>query len=311
MPGHTPSVARGREDEPLPEWALAPAPPWFVEAVGTPSEQRLVEVRGCAVAFREWGARHRPGLLLVHGFAAHSHWWDFLAPSLRDAFDVAAIDLSGMGDSGHRRAYSPELHVEELLAVCDALGWESDVTLAGHSYGGLVSCLAAALQPQRFARLVMVDAALRLPQERAARRRESFGHTEQNVYPTLARALARFRVVPEQSCEHPYLLAHIARHSLKAVVGGFVWKFDDRLFDAAPIGALEPEFAALAGRTCFIYGARSRVVTERHREHMRRVCAGRVPFVPIADADHHLFLNQPQGFTEVLAEVLAGRIAGV
>ena len=44
----------------------------------------------------------RPGLLLVHGNAAHAYWWSFIAPLLARDYNVAAMDLSGMGDSGWR-----------------------------------------------------------------------------------------------------------------------------------------------------------------------------------------------------------------
>jgi len=58
-------------------------------------------VESAASALLRWAQAGKPGLLLVHGGFAHAHWWDF--PSLlffTDRYCVAAIDLSGMGDSG-------------------------------------------------------------------------------------------------------------------------------------------------------------------------------------------------------------------
>ncbi len=295
---------------PLPDWYTAPPPAWFAEAISAPCATGAVDVRGCGVAYREWGQRGAPGVLLVHGFAAHAHWWDFIAPLLADGRHVAAIDLSGMGDSGHRRAYPVDLHVEEVLAVAATLGFGPDTTLVGHSYGGFVCCLAAARHPGRFDGIVMVDSPVRPPEERLPRRRDLFGHTEHNVYPTWEQAIGRFRVVPEQGCEHDYVLAHIARHSLKEVSGGWMWKFDDRLFDTAPVVDLADEFVAVRDRLTFIYGQRSAIVTARHLEYMAGLAAGRAPFIGIPDAEHHLFLNQPVAFLTTLRAVLAERRRG-
>ncbi|MCC7410598.1 MAG: alpha/beta hydrolase [Gammaproteobacteria bacterium] len=292
-----------------PDWAGAPPPAWFSDAVATPSRVLELQVRGCRIVVREWGVYGAPGLMLVHGFAAHAHWWDFVAPFFHDAFHVAAVDLSGMGDSGHRTAYSLDLHVEEIVAACAAAGLDERTTVVGHSYGGVAGCLAVARNPRRFAGLVMVDSPVRLPGEAVARRRETFGHSEHNVYPSVAHALGRFRVVPAQPCEHPYILAYIARHSLREVAGGWMWKFDDRLFDVEPLSHIDRELDALADRLGFIYGERSQVVTAAHVRHVAALLGERAPVVGIAEADHHLFLNQPLTFVERLRELLAGMAA--
>ena len=77
-------------------------PDWFKRAVSTPREDRVVEVAGCPIHYLRWGDTAKPGVLLVSGSGAHAHWWDFIAPYFTDHNCVAAIDLSGMGDSGHR-----------------------------------------------------------------------------------------------------------------------------------------------------------------------------------------------------------------
>ncbi|MBV9329981.1 MAG: hypothetical protein JOZ55_00345, partial [Alphaproteobacteria bacterium] len=64
------------------EGSPPPAPEWFAEAVETAPEDRFVTVEGARVHYLRWGDREKPGLLLVHGNAAHAHWWDFIAPYL-------------------------------------------------------------------------------------------------------------------------------------------------------------------------------------------------------------------------------------
>ena len=55
---------------------------------------------GCRIRTLRWGARDRPGVVLVHGGAAHAHWWVSIAPHLARDYAVVALDLSGHGDSG-------------------------------------------------------------------------------------------------------------------------------------------------------------------------------------------------------------------
>ena len=92
------------------------APGWFVKALATPYEERFIDVDGVPVHYLKWGgASDKPGIVLVHGNGAHAHWWTFIAPFLLEHYRVAALDLSGMGDSGHRAHYSPEGFAAEVV----------------------------------------------------------------------------------------------------------------------------------------------------------------------------------------------------
>src|SRR5258705_7067620 len=98
---------------------------WLAEQWACTAEERAIELEGAYIAFRGWnlGADALPGIILVHGFRAHARWWDHIAPSLSRRHRVAAIDLSGMGDSGRRSAYSRAQHGREILAVAAACGF--------------------------------------------------------------------------------------------------------------------------------------------------------------------------------------------
>src|SRR5262245_48820722 len=99
----------------------APQPHWFRWAIGQPKHPRCGTVEGCPIHYLLWPAApqapQKRGLLLVHGGGAHANWWSFIAPYFSDDFTVAAIDLSGMGDSGRREEYSSEQRGRELRAV--------------------------------------------------------------------------------------------------------------------------------------------------------------------------------------------------
>ena len=91
------------------------APAWFENAVSDIPESKYVNVEGANIHYLRWGDRTRPGLLLVHGNAAHAYWWSFIAPFLARDYNVAAMDLSGMGDSDWRQSYSMDMFVKEQI----------------------------------------------------------------------------------------------------------------------------------------------------------------------------------------------------
>src|SRR6266849_2863167 len=76
------------------------------------------------------------GLLFVHGGGAHANWWSFIAPYLTRDFRVAAIDLSGMGDSGRRQSYGSDIRAAEMRAVIADAGLGQRPFVIGHSFGG-------------------------------------------------------------------------------------------------------------------------------------------------------------------------------
>jgi pimeloyl-ACP methyl ester carboxylesterase len=76
------------------------APRWFVDALAMPRTEHTTQLDGTALHYLRWGQGDKPGLVLVHGGAAHAEWWSFLAPLLTRHYDVVAPDLSGHGDSG-------------------------------------------------------------------------------------------------------------------------------------------------------------------------------------------------------------------
>ncbi|WP_419178892.1 alpha/beta fold hydrolase [Prescottella equi] len=117
----------------------AQTPQWFREALAAPVETGEVDVDGAAIRFRAWGAAGQPGLVLVHGGAAHSRWWDHIGPQLAGDRRVVALDLSGHGDSDTREHYSLDQWAHEVAAVASASGIEGRPVVVGHSMGGIVS----------------------------------------------------------------------------------------------------------------------------------------------------------------------------
>ncbi len=65
------------------------------------TEPKSVFIERCGVRLHalDHGGENKPVLLLLHGAAAHAHWWDRIAPEFGDLFRPVAPDLRGHGDS--------------------------------------------------------------------------------------------------------------------------------------------------------------------------------------------------------------------
>ena len=281
-------------------------PDWFWKAVDQEATSHTVEVDDCDVAYRTWGDADKPGLLLIHGMNAHSHWWDFIAPQLTDRYRVAAMDLTGMGDSDFRYEYDSVTFADEIVAVCDEVGFGNDVIVVAHSFGGAMAVKAMNLYPERFGALILVDSGIRSPDDPPPAHLTMMMGGRAKVYPDKSTALGRFRLQPPQPCENTYILEYIARHSLLPVDdGGWSWKFDDDLPATLKGGERVPEdYRNLRVKLGLIYGANSELFSSRTLEYMRELVPQDFPAVAIADAQHHVFLDQPQAFITELKKML-------
>ena len=285
---------------------MADAPDWFWQYVETEAETGFVEVEDIDIQYRSWSGAGNPGLLFIHGHNAHSHWWDFIAPAFRDDYHTVAMDLSGMGDSDHRDEYSADTYAAEIVAVADAAGLGTDTILVAHSFGGRMALRAVAANPDRFKALVLVDSGVKHPDEEKPREPERW--SKPKVYPTSEIARSRFRLQPPQTCDNEYIVQHIARHSVEYDDGaeGFVWKFDEELNSRMKeYGDVPADLSAVSIPAALIYGQNSESFSAKSAEYMQEVRPGLDVF-EIADAQHHLFLDQPEAFMEQLKAVLAG-----
>jgi pimeloyl-ACP methyl ester carboxylesterase len=260
-------------------------------------------VEGATLCARTWGLDRSdlPGLLLVAGFGAHAAWWDHVGPRFTDRFRVAALDLSGMGDSGRRKAYSYAQHAREMLATLDILGFER-ASIVGHSYGGTTTLIACRLGPERIGRAVIVDTAILLPEQPdnvhpAYKRR---------LYPTREAALARFRLVPPGGWPDPDIFAYIAEHSVCEGPDGWTWKIDPMMSDSLNAESYRHLHRDIAVPLHFIHGECSEIVGPElvHRiPGLFPTSLSRSVGVPLSH--HHIMIEQPVAFVATLGALLS------
>lgn len=104
-------------------------------------------------------------ILLQHGFGRSSQFWYSWVPYLSRFYKVLRTDLRGMGaspvDFDPAKDITLGAHVEDLIAVLDALGLDS-VHYCGESYGGIIGMVLAAEHPSRVRTLNLVSAPVSL-----------------------------------------------------------------------------------------------------------------------------------------------------
>lgn len=277
-------------------------PEWFQRALDAEREDGEILVEGCSIHYAAWGDKGqpgavRPGVILVHGSNAHLEWWRFVAPFLADQFRVASVDLSGNGDSGWRQAYSGELFAKEVIAVCEAAGLGPNPFVVGHSFGGFVALETGHYFGDELGGIIFGDFTVSPPEDHTewGRKNEEKGPARATrIYEDLETAMGRFRLLPEQPCQHPYVVDYVASQSLHQVEGGWTWKFDPALFDHLEMGKTQSDkFLGLPCRSALILGEHSSDDGAQGASYMSEITKGILPVFKIPGTYHHFMFDEP------------------
>ena len=289
------------------------APAWFERALAQQPERRFVETNGARIETLAWGPHGAPGLLFLHGNGAHADWWSFIGPYFAEERRVVAMSLSGMGGSDWRDDYSTYGFVDDVETVAAAHGLFDagrKPVFVGHSMGAAIALASAGRFGERLQAAVLVDPPFRTPERmkqwrdrRATQPPQTF---PKRFYKDLPTALSRFRFLPPQTSEHPYIVDHIARASLRETDEGWTWRFDPQIWSKMAFSDLTPVLAAPGCPIALMHGDRSRLADADDLAHMWRTAPQGTPIVMIPDADHHLMIDQPLAFVSALRGLLAG-----
>lgn len=95
-------------------------------------------------------------LILNNGVFMNTASWAFQLPALSRRYRVLTYDMRGQGKSEHpERPYSLEQHMDDLVALMDALGL-ARAHMVGTSYGGELNLLMGIHHPHRCGTLVII-----------------------------------------------------------------------------------------------------------------------------------------------------------
>jgi len=290
--------------------AKPPAPAWFIEAMAEEPERAFVIVEGARIETLAWGEPGRPGLILLHGGAAHADWWSFVAPFFSETRRVVAPTFAGMGRSDWREKYVFELFVREARAAGRAAGAfdAGPPVVVGHSFGGRVAMGFARDFGEEIAGAVAVDPPFFAPQNlRPPPPRQA---KALRIQPSLEAVVARFRLMPPQPCDNLFILDSIARRSAKEVVDaegkpGWSLSFDPHFWEkfqrVNPVPIVEAARAPLA----IVRGARSQLFKADDAAYLMSLVPPASPYVEIPEAEHHVMIDQPLAFVAALRALIA------
>lgn len=199
------------------------------------SAEHTVTTQDLTLSVKTWGDADNPAIIALHGWQDNAATFDKLAPQFPDYYWVIP-DLPGHGLSAHRghaAEYSLWHYGLEAMAVADAMGLDTFV-LVGHSMGGGVASLLAALFPERISKLVLLDvigvittpAADALEQMRTAfKQRLNYPLRRAGIYKTREEAvIARARRgISEEAA------ALLGARGISSKDEGYFWQHDQRL----------------------------------------------------------------------------------
>jgi pimeloyl-ACP methyl ester carboxylesterase len=100
-------------------------------------------------------------VILIHGFAASNYDWVYLTPELiKTGYQVIAPDLIGHGNStkpNDPACYTFCALYQNFIEWINEFGVDQELTLIGHSMGGLVALLFAIEHADAVKQLVLID----------------------------------------------------------------------------------------------------------------------------------------------------------
>ena len=258
---------------------------------------RSVALEDRAARVWTWGTPGDPPMLLLHSLAAHSHWWDWVAPRLAQHHDVVALDARGHGGSDRADSYHFDDYVADVVQALDALDVTA-ATVVGHSMGGYVGALLAARHPERVGALVIADILTGwtptlddFAGKQARREPPRFASREE--------AGAGFRLGPPQTTAPAERIRHLGEMGVvERTPGAWHYAFDPRVFLHPP-----PDPWPFLGRvrcpTLVVRGERSPVMDREACAAVAKAVA-RGQAAEIANSFHHLIVDDPDGFVALL-----------
>jgi len=313
---------QGPDVPPLPaEDFITHQPRWFRDTLSQAPTSHRVTSEGTEIHYLKWPTKakdKRPGILFVHGNGAHARWFDFIAPLLTDKYNVASIDLPGMGDSDWRESYTRETYAHAIRTVAFNAELGPKPVIVGHSFGGFVTLITGALYSAELGGIILADFKVNPPEDAVEWFMGDPARRPTRLYPDLATALARFRLSPLQECANQFITDYIGPHSLREVkVGenpgrvasdeaGWTWKFDPFAFQGLKMGGEEHAdmFRNLKCPVGVMYGDISKDHDPATLAFMRTL-RPEAPIFTIPYAQHHIMLDQPVAFAASVATLMA------
>jgi pimeloyl-ACP methyl ester carboxylesterase len=227
-------------------------------------EERL-DNHGMTLAFGRWDGAGRP-VVVLHGWLEQAPCWDRVASALKRPVYAPDHRGHGLSDWAAPTAHYPFWdYVADVDALVQHIG--APVDLVGHSMGGTMAALYAAVAPERVGRLVLIEG-IGPPDEgiteAGVARARAFLNTRRDPpvhrpIPSVEEGALRIRrnnpEIPED------MAGWMARRTLRRTDAGWVWTWDPRHKTRMPqpflAAQLRVHLRAIRAPTLLIFGENS------------------------------------------------------
>jgi pimeloyl-ACP methyl ester carboxylesterase len=258
--------------------------------------------------YLEWNPDASRTIVLLHGNSANAWWWEPLARVIAPDYRLLALDQRGHGDSEWARpvAYSPADYASDIARFVQHIAPNAEKpVVVGHSMGGLNVLAFARRHPESVRGAMAIDVAVTSSRGRDRYLRRLKG-LPVVMYPDLATAKARYRLMPKEGGIPDEVLLEIAERSLaRTDEGRWTLKFDRESFLGGDGLEVLETIKEIRIPTMLVRAGHSRIMTADAAEHAR-ASNPRTQLVTIADAHHHVILEKPAEVARVIEEFAAG-----
>ncbi len=260
------------------------------------------------IRFLEWNPDASRTVILLHGNSANAWWWQWVAEELPKDLRLLALDQRGHGDSEWVKppAYKPHDYAGDVANFIREETRDRHPIVVGHSMGGVVTLAFASRYAELARGVIVIDTAVV-----SSRGRDRFLHRLKAlptvVYPDLATAKARFRLMPnEGEIPEDRVLAIAEKSLMPAEPSGYTLKFDRESFFGGDGLQVMDTIRALQIPTLLVRAEKSRIMSQESSE----AAAASNPharLTVIAGAHHHVILEKPPEVARVIAEFVASQ----
>ncbi len=265
----------------------------MAKSSGWPRREGSFELPSFRLHYAVWGPKEGRPLVLLHGGAANSHWWDWLGPRLANSYRLLALDFPGHGQSEWPcpSQYTMKNLVRAVLDLGKALE-TGPLHLVGHSLGGKVAMLTAARHPRQVRTLTVVDAAPDISADGLAEIRR-IGTRPLRRFASRSAAARAFRLIPGETVAPAGRLQSLAVHCTRHRGHGRWSIGPDREFLSRIVPLVA--WSLLPTITCptlILRAERSSILSRRTASAMRRAIPHSI-LREIPGTHHHLILERP------------------
>ena len=263
---------------------------------------------GSSLSSLRWGD-DTPQAVFLHGGGQNAHTWDAVALLLGKS--ILAIDMPGHGHSDWRedKAYWPLTNAAAAAEVLDQMKFSSPIALIGMSLGGLTAIRLAALRPDLFSSVTIIDVT---PSQMAQMKKMS---EQEKGTTALTQGPARYATLQDMITATAALAPHrsavliergVVHNAREFEDGQWGWRYDKLVSDEKVKDGESPDFdelwddvSAIAMPMMLIRGGESAFVTEEHVAEFK-TRAPQLRFEIVDGAGHSVQSDRPAELAAVL-----------